>query len=827
MAQQFVTTDGTLTIPGAYAKWKTAAQNSGLATNGILLIVGEADAGPSYVEETDLQDNSFGPDQMSDIIAKYGSGNLVDAARVASVPANDPAITGSPSRLILAKTNTGTKASAVLARAYGTVTALTAGKSGNNTFYKVTDKTAEVPATTGAFTWIAPVANVSADVIVNGVKTNYTVVAETTPAALVTQLGANASGGSLRTNYGDISGNASLGVNGNTVTIGLSVGLALAKTPVAGDTLIIAPTSALASAAGPSASGKNVGSYVITGTPTDVLFSAIKLSDAGKSGATAGSITAPEVVLSGAAGAACFKTYQPVTVAAPATEVPGIGKTLEIAEESGADLLSRYAFLLGTVTPVSWVSKTGAPVRLVSAAERAVTMEVNRRTDNVQEPLSAGGQIALQLGYTGTTAQAVVTATTITITRTGGAGQDIGVLTLSDFPTLSDLASFIASKTGYTATVGLPAYGQLPPTVLDQGTFACASSWGVSLGRIKMDAYKFFTAVSDSVLVTTTARAALGLPAVTSGYQYLTGGLKGVTATADVVGALTALEAVRGNFVCTCFSRDAASDIADGLTESGSTYAIADVNAAAKSHVLAMSTLRQRRNRQALTSIRDTFANAKTAAQTLASFRTCMTFQDVKAGNSQGSIVQFQPWMAAVDAAAMQAAGFYKAIFNKGANISGCLQAAGDFKDGSVSNVEDALLAGLMPLRRQESGGFRWVSDQTTYGQDSDFVLNSLQATYIADIVSMTLAERMENAFVGQSVADISAALAVAFVEAAMGDFMRLKLIAASDDAPRGFKNLSIRISGTAMVVSMEIKLAGAIYFIPIDFLMSPVVQTA
>ena len=60
-----------------------------------------------------------------------------------------------------------------------------------------------------------------------------------------------------------------------------------------------------------------------------------------------------------------------------------------------------------------------------------------------------------------------------------------------------------------------------------------------------------------------------------------------------------------------------------------------------------------------------------------------------------------------------------------------------------------------------------------------------------------------------------------------MADFLRLKLIAVSDDAPKGFKNATIKISGTAMVVQIEVKLNGTIYFVPINFLVSQVVQAA
>jgi hypothetical protein len=55
----------------------------------------------------------------------------------------------------------------------------------------------------------------------------------------------------------------------------------------------------------------------------------------------------------------------------------------------------------------------------------------------------------------------------------------------------------------------------------------------------------------------------------------------------------------------------------------------------------------------------------------------------------------------------------------------------------------------------------------------------------------------------------------------------RLKLITASNDAPKGFKNALINITGGTMIVSLEIKLAGALYFIPISVLVSKVQQSA
>jgi hypothetical protein len=183
--------------------------------------------------------------------------------------------------------------------------------------------------------------------------------------------------------------------------------------------------------------------------------------------------------------------------------------------------------------------------------------------------------------------------------------------------------------------------------------------------------------------------------------------------------------------------------------------------------------------------------------------------------------------MNALKAAAMQAAGFYRGIFNKGINISGAVQAAGDFNDQDDDAVEQALQSGLLIVKRDENGGFRYVSDQTTYGADSNFVYNSIQATYVADVVALTTAQRMERAFVGQSYADINASLGRLAFEAIMGDMLRLKLIAKSDDAPSGWKNLKIDIQAPAMVVQAEIKLATLNYFVVINFSVSMVQQSA
>jgi hypothetical protein len=355
--------------------------------------------------------------------------------------------------------------------------------------------------------------------------------------------------------------------------------------------------------------------------------------------------------------------------------------------------------------------------------------------------------------------------------------------------------------------------------------------FGAKTGRIKTDGADFLDSVnSDSVLVdlipTGTNTTLVGLPDVAS-LGFLSGGSKGSTSNADIQGALDALQAVKGNLVVPLFSNDASLDIAAKLTDPASTYDIASINSAVRAHCLQMSQLKRRRRRLGVLSVRNTFANAKDTACNIASSRCAMTFQDVSDNNSQGTLTTFKPWMAAIKAAAMQSAGFYKDITHKYVSISGATVPLGGFNYNLNSNMEDALTSGLMPLI-YDGAGYKWASDQTTYSVDDNFVYNSFQAMYILDIIMSTSEVRMERAFVGQSLADVSATTAVTVFKSICDDFMRLKLIAPSDDAPRGVKDVVIKIvNGNAMVVGAQIKLATSLKFVNIMFQVSAIQQVA
>jgi hypothetical protein len=463
-------------------------------------------------------------------------------------------------------------------------------------------------------------------------------------------------------------------------------------------------------------------------------------------------------------------------------------------------------------------------VLAVSSQEPEVNVSVLRQDTNTNESFNVAAEIAMTIGYAGDTATLTITSTKLTTSVTGGPGANLDI-NLADYPTVADLTAYISTQPGYSAQA-ISSSISANPQVLDKvSAIGIASSVGARPGRIKRAKNRFETKVAQSSVVDFEISATQGLPDAMSQVMYLSGGAKGSTTGASIISALSALEGVKASFVVPLFSRDAAEDIADGLTESGSTYTIDAINFAVKSHVLQMSTVKLKRNRIAILSKEASYADVKAHAQSLASFRANLCFQKTSQVNSVGNVVEYQPWHTAVIAAGMQSAGFYKSITNKFANVISYKDPSG-FDSGNPGDVEDAIDAGLLFLQK-ETAGNKWVVDQTTYGFDGNFVYNSLQATYMADVLAIQLAESLEKFAVGKSLADIDAASIKGFISQQMDSYKKLKITAASDDAPLGYKNLSVKINGPIAEVKIEVKLATAILFIPIQLEISQVQSSA
>jgi len=717
MAQRVVTSFVNTNIPGAYPNVTVKSNPVGLGASGNIVIIGEADGGDSY-QNVVLKNNSFTPDQLDRVTQQYISGQIVDAFRALSAPSSDADISGSANRIYIVKTNSSSKASAIVDTDYGILKDQNFGKDGNKYKYQITSTAAEA----------AP--EVSGDTIA-------------------------AFGAAL---------------DGTTFQIRLNGG-----------------ASTTVTLSNVAADHNNIANLII------------ELNTLLPSGITASAGTA----------ANSLKFTMDVDAAAYRK---GWGKSFELFDSTPGDLAA-----LGLDAGLT-----------VSAQEPSVEVAISRPDIGLSETLDISADIALFVGYQGTTATMTINAarTLLTTTVTGGSGANLSI-DLTQYRTVADLATFIAAQTGYSAEASAAAQ-QLPPSALDavSAIGICATAASTRPGRVKQANYNFMKVLATSRALSFTTTANAGLPAPMTNPAFLSGGARGATLAADIVNALNQLAGIQVNIVVPLFSRDAAGDIADGLTDSGSTYTIAAVNAATKSHCIQYSTPKLKKNRIAVLSYwNDSYTAAKQTAQGLASYRVSLAIQKVSQVDAEGNIQEFLPWYTACVAAGMQAGGFYKSITNKFANVISFVDPSG-FDAGSPGDVEDALDAGLLFLT-QDTAGNRWVSDQTTYGFDTNFVYNSLQATYCSDILALDLADAFQKAFVGKSLADVDAATAKAFLAQKMDGYKKIKLIAASDDAPLGYKNDKISISGPEMDVSVEIKLATAIYFIPISLNFSQVQSAA
>ena len=841
MSLSYTTTDGqTLIVPGAYAEAQVVSTPSTLAANGILMVIGEANSGPDFTLESDLSKNTFGPDQQSDIIAKYGSGRLVDAFVGAVSASNDNNIMGSFTSFVPVKTNVSVQASGTLTNlasgVYSNVVAIAGGANGNLITTTVTSPQGELSPSTGSFILASPQVATTVSAVVNGgaVVTSSSMSAGATPATLVTDLspltGVTVTGGAARGLLNSTVAITLGNVNGYQATFTITTAATnWHVAPSVGDILYIGSGSGFTS----GGHAGNAGTYVVQAVSSNTL-TALKVIDISGTGVTR---TAPVGVSDASTTSSDIEAYLPVNISVTNTAVvPGLGKSLELANTSTgsfANLCWTYNTSTQTLAQATFVSVSGTPVVIVSSEEYQVDLNVVLQKTGVSENWTAGGGPVLSIGYQGTTAQAVISNGVMTVTLSGGSSAALSpiVVTLSNYPTIGDLCQYFSSLGGFTAAPTLATYSQLSSTYLDPGTFNINTVWGAQTGRIKTDGYDFLTTVNGgSTLVnlvpTGTQTALIGLPNISS-LAFLSGGSKGFTTNAIIQNALNALQAVKGNLLVPLFSNDATVDIAAGFTDPNSTYTIASINTAVRAHVLQMSQLKRHRRRIAILSNYDTFANNQNNAANIASSRCCMTFQSVQDNNAQGTLTTFRPWMTAIKAAAMQAAGVYKDITWKYTTVSSATVPLGGFNYNIESNLESALGAGLLPLF-YDGSGWSWVSDQTTYSVDNNFVYNSLQAMYCLDMIMNALEQRMSRAFVGQSLADVSATTAVTVFKAICDDLITQKLIAPSDDAPRGVKNIVIKIvNGNAMVVGAEVKEATSLKFVAIQLLVSAIQQTA
>jgi hypothetical protein len=545
--------------------------------------------------------------------------------------------------------------------------------------------------------------------------------------------------------------------------------------------------------------------FTLSATPTNNADLAAQIALAGN-----WSLGAPSGFTVTVGGVDNASTLTVALTAAPTQHQLGWGRSMEIAGSDPAD----FGLTASLVLP---------------AVEPSITLTLDQKRDNVQETEQLGGNVVMTLGRdtsgAATDASVSVTATSIILKKNAVAEH---TLLKASFATLGDLVAELelAVYAGWTAEIADPIYNQLSLDVLDQvADIGALSAAGEMPARLKKDADDVAGFFELSNLAELVDQEAAGLPDAASETP-LAGGARGATTPADIVAGLEKFQKFHINAVLPLFSRDATADIADGMTDSGSTYTIDGIHQAVKTHISLMKTTKKRSERQGYLSFRGSYSAAKSKAGTLADGRLQLAIQDIRQTNSQGAIKWFQPWaLSALLAGARSGAPIGTPLTFKFLNCSGIRHTAQPMSTPEEDIVidfdpdlqtDDAIQAGLTFMEAPQTGGFRVVVDNTTYGRDNNFVWNRGNVLYAGDIVAFNFRNALEARFVGQkntvSVADVAG-----FATTILNNFLAQGITVATPDAPQGFKNLVVRIVGNTIFVEVVIKLVEGIDFVLAD----------
>jgi hypothetical protein len=142
------------------------------------------------------------------------------------------------------------------------------------------------------------------------------------------------------------------------------------------------------------------------------------------------------------------------------------------------------------------------------------------------------------------------------------------------------------------------------------------------------------------------------------------------------------------------------------------------------------------------------------------------------------------------------------------------------------TQYDDAIQSGVTFLEAPRTGGFRVVVDNTTYGIDDNWVYNRANVLYAADIVAYNFRNTMELRYIGVKNTLIANEVK-GTAESVLATFLAQGVTVSTADAPQGFKNLSVRIEGNTIYISVTIKLVEGIDFVLNDITLQRASQTA
>jgi hypothetical protein len=405
-------------------------------------------------------------------------------------------------------------------------------------------------------------------------------------------------------------------------------------------------------------------------------------------------------------------------------------------------------------------------------------------------------------------------------------------LAKSSYATVADLIADIAIIAGWSlSVVSTGADPRLPLSVLDQVTSLSA----VGGASVKKDAYEVQQFFAQSNIASLSGGPSIGLPTALLETS-LSGGALGGSSSAEIVNGLAKFEKLRLNSIVPLFSRDSSADVTDGITDSSSSYTIDGIHQAVKTHCSLMASTKKKSERQGYLSCKDSYVNCKAKALNIADARQQLIIQDIKQNDSQGNLKWFMPWAgAALLAGARGGSPVGNPMTFKYFNMSGIRQTGQSMSTAEVNIIndfdpdtqyDDGIINGISFFDHPQTGGFRMVLDNTTYGKDGNWVYNRAHVLYAADIIAFDFRSQLENIYVGLK-NNVAASAIKSTCDSILSTYLAQGITVRTSDAANGYKQLVVQINGNTVNISVVVKLVEGIDFVLADITLQRATATA
>jgi hypothetical protein len=297
--------------------------------------------------------------------------------------------------------------------------------------------------------------------------------------------------------------------------------------------------------------------------------------------------------------------------------------------------------------------------------------------------------------------------------------------------------------------------------------------------------------------------------------QFLAGATDGSSTNSDWADAFDAFKEERINVVVPLISKDIGP------------LSISSINASAADHAAWGWSTTGKSERSCFVSFRGSKAAFKNACRDLNSAYVVCVGQEVRVLNRSSELEWKDPWALACILAGLRAgAEVGEPLTFKVINVNDVRAPLADFDP--KKDYQELIEAGCTIVEPLDTGGFRCVLGNTTYGIDPSFVWNRESVVQAAGYVAYDLRYNLELAFTGTKARTGSAEAMANFIKSRMSAYLNADIIVGDDDNEGlGYKNLSVVIEGNTAIINVSITPVQGIDFILPTIYLADIRQSA